>query len=703
MTAPSLRIPVALDLDSLKQQTDKASSHVGSALRLVSSQFAKLNGETVAGSAAASAAVGAGWVGSAARIVTAVGVTRLAVGGAALAMGAAIREALKQLEEMIEVSTKASASGVSVEFFQGFVSEARKAKVTVQELEGAIKHAFETLKPTADLSKPFNDLDQGLTGVPKKITDVETLLKELFLELFDKSRGSPRFLDEFTAAGTSVEKQTRAVLTAMIELENEGQKLASLALGEKVFGPEVVNRMREGKTSAFEIRQSLDRPPANIFSQEQTDRAKEIDRQLKIAHATLTENLRPAWEGLANVTLTIESTWTRIVQLLAKAASVTSVFSQSSANRQDQADLADINNRLTNNQGAFGQGLTDAGRKQLEKRRDALIKQLLSGFDAYEGGNATNAEGGDIPLPRRRPDNAPKAVQPTAATRDRFEASADSIEKRTAALEAENKNINLGTEAREKAKIAAELETVAKQLNTAAGIKNGEITEEQRTRIDAVAAAYGRAALAIEQSHAPLETFARESANLSKQLNQFGASSLENLTGELANVVSGTKSVADAFKSMSASIVNDLLKIAIRQQITGPLAGFLGLGSGAGLTFSGDGSQSSMGGGFGGAAFGGKRAEGGPVSAGKTYLVGERGPEIILPSAPGTVIPNHVLGGQSFAQTNTFHIEVNGSAGSAAENGDLVQKLSAALHDKVNAMVGTGIRQQLRPGGLLSR
>ncbi|MEM8595420.1 MAG: hypothetical protein AAGF76_02985 [Pseudomonadota bacterium] len=39
----------------------------------------------------------------------------------------------------------------------------------------------------------------------------------------------------------------------------------------------------------------------------------------------------------------------------------------------------------------------------------------------------------------------------------------------------------------------------------------------------------------------------------------------------------------------------------------------------------------------------GARATGGPVTGGKTYLVGERGPELFQPSASGTVIPNNRL------------------------------------------------------------
>lgn len=40
----------------------------------------------------------------------------------------------------------------------------------------------------------------------------------------------------------------------------------------------------------------------------------------------------------------------------------------------------------------------------------------------------------------------------------------------------------------------------------------------------------------------------------------------------------------------------------------------------------------------------GKRAMGGPVSSGQTYLVGERGPELFRPGASGAIIPNNLLG-----------------------------------------------------------
>jgi hypothetical protein len=40
-------------------------------------------------------------------------------------------------------------------------------------------------------------------------------------------------------------------------------------------------------------------------------------------------------------------------------------------------------------------------------------------------------------------------------------------------------------------------------------------------------------------------------------------------------------------------------------------------------------------------------AEGGPMEGGRPYLVGERGPELVVPRNSGTVIPNHQLGGST--------------------------------------------------------
>ena len=57
--------------------------------------------------------------------------------------------------------------------------------------------------------------------------------------------------------------------------------------------------------------------------------------------------------------------------------------------------------------------------------------------------------------------------------------------------------------------------------------------------------------------------------------------------------------------------------------------------------------------------FGGARASGGPVSMGKTYLVGEKGPELFSPGTSGSIIPNKALGGTSSG--TTINISVSGA------------------------------------------
>jgi hypothetical protein len=74
--------------------------------------------------------------------------------------------------------------------------------------------------------------------------------------------------------------------------------------------------------------------------------------------------------------------------------------------------------------------------------------------------------------------------------------------------------------------------------------------------------------------------------------------------------------------------------------------------------------------------FGGGRANGGPVSAGTTYLVGENGPELFTSSTSGTIIPNGAMGGGG----STFNITVNGaidSEGTARQIIDLINRSQA--------------------------
>lgn len=104
------------------------------------------------------------------------------------------------------------------------------------------------------------------------------------------------------------------------------------------------------------------------------------------------------------------------------------------------------------------------------------------------------------------------------------------------------------------------------------------------------------------------------------------------------------------FDSLLEGLQRDLVSLITDALVIEPLARTIGgLFSGGGTGGAGAGSGGDAGGGFWGAiagiagsifgAFGGARAEGGPAIAGRYYLVGERGPELVRMRASGDVIP----------------------------------------------------------------
>jgi hypothetical protein len=97
-----------------------------------------------------------------------------------------------------------------------------------------------------------------------------------------------------------------------------------------------------------------------------------------------------------------------------------------------------------------------------------------------------------------------------------------------------------------------------------------------------------------------------------------------------------------SFGDFAQSIIKDLIKIQLRMMMMRAITGIGGLFSGAGGTFVNEAGGTELAGSLG-------FADGGEPPVGVPSLVGERGPELFVPSRSGTIIPNHqlssVLGG----------------------------------------------------------
>lgn len=68
----------------------------------------------------------------------------------------------------------------------------------------------------------------------------------------------------------------------------------------------------------------------------------------------------------------------------------------------------------------------------------------------------------------------------------------------------------------------------------------------------------------------------------------------------------------------------------------------------------------------------GARADGGPVAAGRAYLVGERGQEVFVPKGDGTIIPNHELGGKGLTVNNLTSGRVDFASVDKTPSGDVL-------------------------------
>jgi hypothetical protein len=75
--------------------------------------------------------------------------------------------------------------------------------------------------------------------------------------------------------------------------------------------------------------------------------------------------------------------------------------------------------------------------------------------------------------------------------------------------------------------------------------------------------------------------------------------------------------------------------------------------------------------------FGGPRALGGPVNPSKSYLVGERGPELFVPNIAGTIVPNG--GSAGGAAVSGSMITVNVTAGMGTDGAQVGEQIVSAL------------------------
>lgn len=225
----------------------------------------------------------------------------------------------------------------------------------------------------------------------------------------------------------------------------------------------------------------------------------------------------------------------------------------------------------------------------------------------------------------------------------------------------------------------AELESLAQRIDLSrANESQLQAEERQMADLRAEQDKLRQAGIAIyEATRTPLERLNAEQERLNKLLDS-GVLSWDSYTRALFDaseaydrtVGAGKARIKEAFNAAEAlgmsmksafedaiiegkklrdvfdGLLQDIARIVLRKTVTEKIAGGI-----EGINW--------------GSLFGGIfRANGGPVTADSPYIVGERGPELIVPSTSGKVLPNHALRGTGSDQP--VNIKVVNNTGTPA-------------------------------------
>ena len=179
----------------------------------------------------------------------------------------------------------------------------------------------------------------------------------------------------------------------------------------------------------------------------------------------------------------------------------------------------------------------------------------------------------------------------------------------------------------------------------------------------------------LDKQKTKIEKNAEASKKLKETFAAIGEEIEQGIKDNLRDAITGAQSFGDAMSNVLNKIRDKILDTFLDSALDG-IGG--GIGGIIGKIF-------------------GKKERGGPVSAGGTYVVGERGPEILqMGSKGGNVIPNSEIGGGS-SITNNINISVDATNTDVQSDGD-----GQALGQAIANAVQFEIARQKRSGGMLT-
>jgi hypothetical protein len=582
------------------------------------SSIAGVMGSTALTTVAATSAMGGGFGNAALAAGRFLLQYRLLIGTLAV-VGLAISSAARGLDDLVSIGDKASAIKLSPETFQAFTREAELSKIAIKDAEAALTAFNNSNKARFD---PSNEKRaSGPSPLGKYLEDLKLIQGEL---------QNSQALDKFLNAGNNDEK-LRATIGLVKELQAAGLNLAATGFAEKAFGgagEKIAEEIRKGK---FELDSLTEQGKAAglIFSNELVQRAVELRDRLEKASREIGDNLKPLLEGSVTVGLALGGALTAgveaavalskavnqvyqslvsaaaaAVDLIARLGQVGSAQSQNQANIL-QAKLSDPGLSPSQRRGLEDQQRALRGQQQL---RDNAIPDIpLPGIPRKVDANGVVETGRNVIIPG--PEGRPSGIDKVARGGGGGSAASEEPDKRLKEIEAFIKALEKANRLAEAELLTVGKSNAEKEKGAALAKIGGDLTDEQRQKIEQLAESTAK----FRDKQKEVEEALRRTG----EAGQFAFGAIGDAINDA--VFNGTK-----LSKVAENLIKSLGSTALKGLLTGQ--GPFGIG--------GNGILGALG------LFGGARAEGGPVSTGRAYLVGERGPEIFVPGASGSIIPN---------------------------------------------------------------
>jgi hypothetical protein len=154
-----------------------------------------------------------------------------------------------------------------------------------------------------------------------------------------------------------------------------------------------------------------------------------------------------------------------------------------------------------------------------------------------------------------------------------------------------------------------------------------------------------------------------EIADLQEFLNQPAMQAGEMIASGFEDAIFSGQKLSEVLKQLGL----DLVRLVFQNVVTAPLA------KGIGNLISG------------------ARADGGPVNSGRSYLVGERGPELFVPGSSGSIVPNDAMRSGGGGGGPSVNITYNIAAGvTRSELGPILESERKRLKAEIPDMVRRG-------------